>query len=76
MSKISDLHSLFPAIEREDEMVSGCLTCRSGDSIKEWRGRERKKKGSQGMTTGCRSVFKPAMVDNEYPGCAFVSLED
>lgn len=28
------------------------------------------------MMMGCRSIFKPAMVDNEYPGRAFVSLED
>lgn len=28
------------------------------------------------MTMSCRSIFKPVIVDNEYPGCAFVFLED
>lgn len=25
---------------------------------------------------GCRSTIKPGIVDNEYPDCAFIFLED
>lgn len=54
MSKISDLHSLFSAIETEDEVVVAASECRRWGSIKDRRGRERKeeREGREGEKDG------------------------